>query len=250
MPTILLLSPSGTDMHVERDRRIAQSAVGSGTRVVVRQVEGLPVSAYLPAEDVLLSPLLRAVRNGADDGFDAIGIACASDPGLREAKAIVTTPVTAPFEAAARVAASFGRLSVLYPGVASGPGENLPQDSNYIRRLAREYGVHDTLGPSLPVPVVRPTEEVTADTGRDPDAQARITGAQVLENMTASIRGIGPSIAERAWRDGEAEIVFAACTFWSDELDPIREAIPIPVLDPLKTLARYAELLAYSGAPR
>ena len=240
----------GTDIHLERDRELAQSAVGPETEIVVRLVEGLPVSAYLAAEDVLLSPLLAAVRRGADDGFDAIGIICASDPGLREAKAIVRTPVTAPFEAATRIAASFGRLSVLYPGVESGPGENLPQDSNYIRRLAREYGVYDQLGPSRPVPVARPAEEVTADTGRDPHEQARITGDQVLENMTSSIRGSGPAIAEALWRDGEAEVIFAACTMWSGELDPIREAVPIPVLDPIKSLARYAEILALSVAAR
>ncbi|MBU2667058.1 aspartate/glutamate racemase family protein [Actinoplanes bogorensis] len=240
MPRILLIDPLGTDMHVERDRRIAQDAVGAGTEVVVRHLAALPVSAYLPAEDVLFSPLLRAVREGAEDGFDAIGIACASDPAVREAKALSRTPVTGPFEAAARVAPSFGRFSVMYPGVASGPGENLPQDANWIRRLAREYGVFDLLGPCAPVPVERPDEEVTAG---GPE-QARVTGEKVLANMTASIRNAGPAIAERLWRDGEAEAIFVACTFWSTELDPIRKAVPIPILDPIQTLARYTALLA------
>jgi hypothetical protein len=34
MPAILLLSPSGTDMHVERDHEPAKAAVGSGTEEV------------------------------------------------------------------------------------------------------------------------------------------------------------------------------------------------------------------------
>lgn len=247
MARILLIDPIGTDMHVERDRQIAQKAVGDGVEVVVRHLPALPVSAYLPAEDVLFSPLLHAVRTGAEEGFDAIGIACASDPAVREAKALVSTPVTGPFEAASRVAASFGRFCVLYPGIASGPGENLPQDSNWIRRLAREYGVIDLLGPSAPVPVARPSEEINASGGHDPAEQARLTGGQVMANMTAAIREAGPVIAERVWREGEAESIFVACTFWSSELGPIREAVPVPVLDPIQTLARYVALLAASA---
>jgi Asp/Glu/hydantoin racemase len=247
MTRLLLITPNATDMHLDHDLRIARNAITSPTEVVVRHLPELPISAYLPAEDVLLSPLLRAVRAGHDDGFDAIGIACASDPGVREAKALVPTPVTGPFEAAMRVAAAFGRISVMYPGVASGPGENLPQSANWARRLARDYGVRDLLGPCAPVPVVRPRDEVTT-TGRDAAEQARITGEQVLENMTTAIRTHGPEIARRLWAEGEAEAIFVACTFWSDELDPIREAVPIPVLDPIRTLARYAELLAMSAA--
>ncbi|MBM2614795.1 hypothetical protein JIG36_04395 [Actinoplanes sp. LDG1-06] len=243
MARILLIDPLGTDMHAERDRRIAQAAVGPDTEVVVRHLPELPVSAYLPAEDVLISPLLRAVREGDEEGFDAIGIACASDPAVRQAKELVATPVTGPFEAAARIAPSFGRFSVLYPGVASGPGENLPQDANWIRRLARDYGVLDLLGPSAPVPVERPGDEVDSERGLDPAERARITGEQVLANMTAAIRTAGPAIAERVWRDGEAQAIFVACTFWSSELDPIRKAVPVPVLDPIRTLARYTALL-------
>ena len=250
MRRILLIEPLGTDLHLERDRCLAQSAVSAETQVEVRHLPELPASAYLPAEDVLLSPLLRAVRAGHTEGFDAIGILCASDPGLRESKALVPTPVTGPFEAAARVASSFGRFSVLYPGVASGPGENLPQDSNWIRRLAHDYGVAELLGPSAPVPVVRPAEEVTSRSGRDAAEQAQITGSQTHANMTDAIRRHGPAIAERLWREGEAQSIFVACTLWSGELQPLRDAVPIPVLDPVQTLARYTELIAASAARR
>lgn len=247
MRRILLIEPLGTDLHLERDRCLAQSAISAETQVEVRHLPELPVSAYLPAEDVLLSPLLRVVRSGHTEAFDAIGILCASDPGLREAKALVSTPVTGPFEAAVRIASSFGRFSVLYPGVASGPGENLPQDSNWIRRLAHDYGVAELLGPSMPVPVARPAEEVTSQHGRDAAAQAQITGAQTHANMTDAIRRLGPAIAENLWREGEAQSIFVACTLWSGELEPLRDAVPIPVLDPVQTLARYTELIAASA---
>ncbi|MFB6398574.1 aspartate/glutamate racemase family protein [Polymorphospora lycopeni] len=243
MPRILVISPSGTDLHNEHDLAIARAAASPATEVEVRHLPALPVSAYIPAEDVLLSPLLAAVRRGHEEGFDAIAIACASDPGVREAKALVPTPVTGPFEAASRVAAAFGRFSVMYPGVTSGPGENLPQNANWIRRLARDYGVLDLLGPSAPVPVIRPADEVTS-TLHDQETQARVTGGQVRENMTAAIHGQGPAIAEHLWRNGEAQAIFVACTFWSGQLGSIRDTVPIPIIDPVKTLVRYAEVLA------
>jgi hypothetical protein len=103
--------------------------------------------------------------------------------------------------------------------VASGPGENLPQDANWTRQLAREYGVLDLLASSAPVPVIRPAAEVTHGSPDDAERQARTTGAQVIENMTAAIRSLGPAIAETAWLDA----------------------------DPIQTLARYTELLARSA---
>jgi len=49
MPTIPLIDPVGTDTHVERDRLIAQAAVGRDTEVVVRHVPALHLSAHPPA---------------------------------------------------------------------------------------------------------------------------------------------------------------------------------------------------------
>lgn len=94
MRRILLIEPLGTDLHLERHRRLAQSTVSTETQVEVRHLSESPVSAYLPAGDVLLSPLVSAIRSGHTDGFDAIGILCASELGAREAKALVPTPVT------------------------------------------------------------------------------------------------------------------------------------------------------------
>jgi hypothetical protein len=42
-------------------------------------------------------------------------------------------------------------------------------------------------------------------------------------------------------------VLFFACTLWSDLLGPIQERLPVPVLDPLVTPVRYAELLAGAG---
>ena len=80
--------------------------------------------------------------------------------------------------------------------------------------------------------------------------EAQITGSQTHANMTDAIRRHGPAIAERLWREGEAQSIFVACTLWSGELQPLRDAVPIPVLDPVQTLARYTELIAASAARR
>ncbi|MFV2013469.1 MULTISPECIES: aspartate/glutamate racemase family protein [unclassified Micromonospora] len=245
MPRVLVINPLGIDVHNEHDRETAQQAVGPDTEIVVRNLRGVPPSAYIAADDLLYSPLLGAVRAGADDGFDAIAVACASDPALREAKSLVDVPVTGPFEAATRIAAAYGRFSVLYPGVASGPNEQLPQDANWIRQLAREYGCLDLLAGAAPVPVRRPQREVTPGlTGEASLDEAAAVGTEVRQRMAEAIGKHGPELARRAYVDHEAQAIFVACTFWSGQLDVLRAAVPVPVIDPIHALARYADLLA------
>ena len=64
---------------------------------------GVPATIFLPAASLFLNQLLAAVEQGEKDGFDAVVIACCSDPGLEDAKDLVSIPVTAPMEAAAAV---------------------------------------------------------------------------------------------------------------------------------------------------
>lgn len=245
MPKILIISAAGSDDDLPHVRAIASKALSQETQVVVRHIDGVPATAYIASEDIVLSPLLQAVRRGWEDGFDAIGIECASDPAVREAKALVPVPVTGPFESSCRIATSFGPFAVLYPGVDSGPNENLPSNANWIRRLAREYGCEHLLAGAAAVPVRRPDHELHEDSTVQPSAeQVRAVHEAVMRNMRAAIQTHGPALAKSLERDQEAEALIVACTFWGDALDAIRAAVRIPVIDPVRALARHVEWLA------
>ena len=128
---ILILNPNGTNIYDDVTLAVAEKAVSSDTNVAVRNLSGsVPKTAFLPATSVLMNQLLTAVVDAEKDGFDAVVIACCSDPGLQDAKDLVSIPVTAPMEAAVYTAAPIGRLGIIAPRIESGEGENLPSNSN------------------------------------------------------------------------------------------------------------------------
>jgi Asp/Glu/hydantoin racemase len=139
---------------------------------------------------------------------------------------------------------AFERFGVVAPRIESGEGENLPQTSNWVRRLIHRYGAEARFGGVFHAPTGHPSaQEVSRLLEEDP-AGLR---AAVRREMSASIAGPAGDAAELAWREHDVTVLFFACTLWSGLLDPIRDRVPIPVLDPLIAPVRYAELLAAAG---
>jgi len=238
-----MLNVRGNDIYNEERHAIVASAVRADTEVVVRSLAGtgVPETAFLPATSLFLNQLLAAVESGEREGFDAVVIACASDPGLEDAKDLVSIPVTAPMEAAVATGLAFERFGVVAPRIASGEGENLPQTSNWVRRLIHRYGAESRFAGVFHAPTGHPS---AAEVMRLIDEDPGELREAVRREMRASIDGPAGDAAELAWREHDVSALFFACTLWSGLLDPIRERVPIPILDPLITPVRYAELLA------
>ena len=243
---ILLINPLGVNVYDELVDDVVRPALGSDTELTVRSLAGtgVPETAFLPAASLLMNQLLSAVEQGERDGYDAVVIGCASDPGLVDAKELVSIPVTAPMEAAIATGRALGRLGIVAPRIESGEGENLPQDANWVRRLVHSYGGESifagVFSASCPHPPADLVDQLLAD---DP----RKLRSTVRRGMAAAITGPAGDAAESAWRDHDATVLFFACTIWSGLLEPVRERVPVPVLDPLITPVRYAEMLAGAG---
>ncbi len=246
---ILALNARADQLYDEERQRIMAAAVSPGTEVVVRSLVGVgvPGTAFLPATSLFMNQLLSAVVQGERDGFDAVVIACCSDPGLEDAKDLVKIPVTAPMEAAVATARGLGRLGVVAPRIQSGEGENLPQDANWVRRLVHRY---DGGGAFAGVWSARAGHPSAAETARLLAEDQPGLRAAVRREMSGSIDGPAGDAAEVAWREHDATVLFFACTLWGGLLGPVRERVPVPVLDPLETPVRYAELLARSAGSR
>jgi Asp/Glu/hydantoin racemase len=210
---------------------------------------GVPGTAFLPATSLFMNQLLSAVVQGERDGFDAVVIACCSDPGLEDAKDLVGIPVTAPLEAAVATARGLGRLGIVAPRIQSGEGENLPQNANWVRRLVHRYdgGSESAFAGVWSARAGHPSAAETARLLAEDQPGLR---AAVRREMSASIDGPAGDAAEVAWREHDATVLFFACTLWGGLLGPVRERVPVPVLDPLETPVRYAELLARSAGSR
>ncbi len=246
MTRVLVVNPLGVDVYDAMTEEVVGPAVSSGTEVVVRSLAGtgVPETAFLPATSLFMNQLLSAVEQGEREGFDAVVLACASDPGLEDAKDLVSIPVTAPMEAAVATSLAFGRLGVVAPRIESGEGENLPQTANWVRRLIHRYGAESRFAGVFSARSGHPpADEVSRLLEADPEGLR----SAVRRDMSESIAGTAGDASESAWRDHDADVLFFACTLWAGLLDPIRDRVPIPLLDPLITPVRYAELLATAG---
>ena len=243
---ILFIDPTGNDLYLDHTAAVARRAAPSGTDVVVRSLGGeVPTTAYLPSYEVLLNPLLSAVKEGERDGFDGIVIGCSGDPGLQEAKALAGIPVTGPFEAVAHTAAAFGRFAVLYLKTQATPGEYHPDNGNWVRELSRAYGLLDRLAAALPVEVAHPSAEETDRLLKtDPVAFRDLVLARMKEGLLTS----GIQQVRRAYEEYEAQAVFCACTLWGGMLAPIAREVPIPVFDAVATPVAYVSCLVTAAS--
>ncbi|MBI1880102.1 MAG: hypothetical protein HYR94_18095 [Chloroflexi bacterium] len=181
---ILFIDPLGTDIYDEHMATILRPQASPDTELVIRNLQGVPKTPFLPTPAAFYSQLFQTIINAETEGFDGVVIGCCSDPGLKDAKTLVNIPVTAPFEAAVRTAPALGRLAIIAPLLESGEGENLPSNANWARDLTREYRVTEYLASVRAAPTDHPsTEESMRLFAEDPDALRRL----VLDGMERAV---------------------------------------------------------------
>lgn len=242
MSRILIVAPVGSDMHLAMEERQARAVLDPGTELTVRHIDGVPESIYVSPEEVFLPRLVEAVVRGERDGFDAIGISCCSDPGLAECRAAVSVPVCAPFDAVTSRASELGPLGILYLDVEPAEGESEARGDEWIPELLTYYDREGAVVAALPVHARRP--EVDPSRASDPQA----IGEAVVASMTRAMDTIGIAQARLVEAAG-ASAIFPTCTYWSGTLDRVREAVSVPVLDPIAELALCLERHADGARP-
>ena len=121
MLRILFIDPVNTDIFDGYMKKILNQAAGPGTQVDVTHLPqpGEPVTPFLPAFPFFHGPLFRRIKQAEDEGYDGVIIGCTADPGLSEAKRIVSIPVTGPLEANLHLATMLrARVTVMLPAGA------------------------------------------------------------------------------------------------------------------------------------
>ncbi len=195
-----------------------------GTEASHTEIETGPASIESRFDEALAVPGMIAKIVAAErEGVDAVVIDCMGDPGLDAAREAVSIPVVGPCQAAMHLACmlahSFSVVTVLS---TLGP---------VFDELAVRYGVRDRLRSVRAVEI--PVLELEADPGRLLDALADESVAAVAEDGAAAIvlgctgfEGCGRRIEERLAGAGYPGI---------------------PVVDPMVSAFKLAELLAEAG---
>jgi allantoin racemase len=216
MPTkIMFINPVGTgtsDPHllsvIERVRRKDVEPV------VVHLPKGPDHTEYHYYEHLVTHDVLNEVRRAEAEKFNAVIIGCFYDPGLREARELVSIPVVGPAESTMLVACTLGhKFSILV-----GRRKWIPKmESN-----ARMYGLGERL------------------------ASIRPLGIRVIEMLAEQKR-----LKQSAAREGRAavdedgaEVIVMGCTMESGFADELSRTLGVPVLDPVVTSWKFAEMQA------
>jgi len=173
----------------------------------------LPHLEYEFYEHVAVSDILEKAMKAEEQGYDAAIIGCFYDPGLREARELVSMPVIGVCEASVHIASMLGhRFSILV-----GRRKWIPKMRDNIRIYGVESKVASWRVLDLTVPDMRDKER---------------TERAVLREASAAVG------------EDEAEVVVLGCTGMFGQAKKAQESLGIPVLDPVVVGVKVAEALA------
>lgn len=172
-------------------------------------------SAY--DEAYAIPPTLELVKKGNQDGYDAVILACFSDPGLDAAKEISAIPVVGIEEATLHMAAMLGaKFSIMTPRK---------------QRIASKVEHVHLRGLSHFLASVRSLDLTVAETEADPVK----TKQRLIE------------VSRIAVEEDGAEVIIMGCAGMAGYTQDIEHALNIKVLDPSAVALKTAEAMADLG---
>ena len=172
-------------------------------------------SAY--DEAYAIPPTLELVSKANEEGYDAVVLACFSDPGLDAAKEVSAIPVLGIEEASLHVAAMLGaRFTVLTP--------------RKERIASKREHVH-MRGLSHFLASVRSLDLSVAETDADPAK----TKKRIFD------------VARRAVEEDGAEVIILGCGGMAGYAPEMEEKLRVKVIDPTSAALKIAEALVDLG---
>ena len=172
-------------------------------------------SAY--DEAYAVPPTLDLVKTANKEGFDAVILACFSDPGLHAAREISDIPVVGIEESSFHVAAMLGaKFSIMTPRKARIPAK---EEETHVRGMGHFLAS------------VRSLDLSVAETDSDP----QLTKRRVFEEATKAVV-----------EDG-AEVIILGCAGMAGYAEEIEEKLKVKVIDPTAVALKIAEAIVDLG---
>ncbi len=211
---ILIINPN-TTVEMTKQIEMAMSAVKRADTVleVTNPLVGPAGLASGYDEVVAGYELIKMVQTARHQGYDAIIIACYSDPGIVAAKEICDFPVVGIAEAAMHMACMLGRkFTVLTTSKA-----RVPSKVAYVQ--------HNGLDSRLAS--VRPLGVTVVETSHEPEK----TKDAIL------------AVARRAIEEDGAEVIILGCAGMAGYAEELEQKLGVPVLDPNAVALKMAEAM-------
>jgi allantoin racemase len=172
-------------------------------------------SAY--DEAYAIPPTLELVKKANEEDYDAVILACFSDPGLEAAKEVSEIPVIGIEESALHLAAMLGaRFTILTPR-----RERIPSRRGHVHMRGMDYFLAS----------VRSLDLSAAETDADPAK----TKKRVLE------------VAQTAVESDGAEVIILGCAGMAGYAPELELTLGVKVLDPTAVALKVAEAIVDLG---
>ena len=215
---ILVINPNASEEMTSSIRSVLEGIKRPDTEVTVVRTEGAPATIQSES-DVAESTLrmLDIVRRANLEGYDAVVIACFSDPGLSAAREESDVLVLGIQETTLHMAAMLGhKFTILTPLSA-----RIASKEQDVRRFKAEAALAS----------VRALGMTVAETEADPVR----TKAQILR------------VARDAMEEDGAEVIVLGCAGMVGYAEDVEKELGLVVLDPTTVAFKVGEALVDAG---
>jgi allantoin racemase len=215
---IFVINPNTSESMTGHIRRELEKIKRPDTELTVVNPAHGPVSIeseYDRAQAV--PPMLELVYQANQEGYDAILLACFSDPGIDAAREVSEIPVVGIEEATLHVAAMLGHKFAM----ATAFPRHIPTRELHIRKLGMEHVYATTFAIEMTV--------------LEMDADPQQAKARILE------------LAREAVEEHGAEVLVLGCAGLTGYAKDIEQALGTIVLDPTSVAFKVAETMAELG---
>lgn len=215
---IMVINPNTSESMTDHVRRELEKIKRPDTELTVTNPEHGPVSIESAYDEALaIPPTLELVRQANEDGYDAVILACFSDPGLDAAKEISEIPVIGIEESTMHIASMLGhKFAVTTGSRARAPSKEL--DAR-LRNVETAYA--SALSMDMPV--------------LEMDAHPEQAKARIMELGREAVENEG------------VEVIILGCAGLSGYAEDIERELGVVVLDPTSVALKVAEAMVDLG---
>ncbi|MCX5976718.1 MAG: aspartate/glutamate racemase family protein [Coprothermobacterota bacterium] len=212
---ILVINPNTSASMTEHLRRALMPIKRPDTELSVICPEHGPITIECEYDEVFASAqMLPLIKKANEEGYDAVVIACFSDPGITAAREISTIPVLGIQETTLHVACMLGAKFTII--------------TNRIQRIAHKQEQARKLGLESKLASVRALGLSVAEA----DAQPARAKERIIE------------ASRRAIEEDGAEVIVLGCAGMAGYAEDVERALGVVVLDPSSVALKVAEAFA------
>ena len=215
---IFVVNPNTSKSMTDHLRRELEKIKRADTELKVVCSEYGPITIESAYDEALAEPAtLERVRQANEEGYDAVILACFSDPALVAAKEISDIPVVGIEEATMHIASMLGhKFSVTTSGKNRVPTRDLH---------ARKHGLESRFASSLVLDM-----SVAEMDAKPEEAKARIL-----------------AVAREAVAEHGTEVIILGCAGLAGYAEDVERELGVVVLDPSSVALKVAEALVDLG---